>query len=98
MAQFRRILRPLILIIVGTVLGSVITVAAQRASAPPDSEVVATVNGEPILKAEVASDLLANQNAKLNARRAEFKDTQPVIAASVGALVLNRIFAGGSNR
>src|SRR5262245_1936516 len=81
---------------VGLSIGVGIAVAAQRPQKPSESEIVATVNGEPILRTQIASDLIANQTASLSAGRPEYKDSQPVVAASIGGLVLKRLASGGS--
>src|SRR5262249_44961776 len=62
---------------------------------PAEADIVATVNGEPILKSQIASELIANQTASLNAGKPEYKDSQPVVAASIGGLVLKRLQTAG---
>lgn len=57
--------------------------------------VVATVNGEKITRAEVVSDLLRDQQAKLATTDPRFEDRQRTTAASIGALVMKRMSANG---
>lgn len=58
-------------------------------------QVVATVNGEKILRDEVAEQLLREQTARLSVTNPQFMDRQRQVAASVGALVLKKLAASG---
>ena len=61
----------------------------------PVPEVVATVNGEKITKAQIAGQLLDDQTARLGVSRPEFKDNQRPVAGAVGSLVLKKMHAAG---
>jgi len=60
-----------------------------------DSDVVATVNGEKITRAQVVNEIFTAQMAGLKATNPMFKDRQRPFAGSVGALVLLRMAANG---
>ena len=73
---------------------------AQKPAAPPKtpaakpaSQVVAVVNGEQITKAQIASQLLDDQIARLTVTQPQFKDNQRPVAGAVGALVLKKMQA-----
>jgi foldase protein PrsA len=64
------------------------TSTKHQAAKAEDSQVVASVNGEKITRAEVVDDLFASQLAGLNATDPMFRDRQRPLAGSIGALVL----------
>jgi hypothetical protein len=56
-------------------------------------EVVAIVNGEKILRQQVADEVLADQQARMSAKNPQYQDRVRPVAASVGALVLKQMAA-----
>ena len=72
---------------------------AKPASAPvaASNQVVATVNGEKILRDQVVDRILGDQIARLQTTNPMFKDRQRAAAGTVGALVLKRMGSSGSS-
>lgn len=80
-------------------LAAISAPAAQKKTAKPVAkptadEVVATVNGEKITRQQVADEVLADQQARLNAKNPQYQDRARPVAASIGALVLKRMGVG----
>jgi parvulin-like peptidyl-prolyl isomerase len=65
---------------------------AGRKAAPAD-EVVATVNGEKIMRNDIAEEVLADQEARLNAKNPQYRDRVRPVAGSIGALVMKKLAA-----
>lgn len=63
---------------------------AAKQSADP---VVATVNGENITRKQIADDVLADQEARMNAKNPQYQDRVRPIAGSIGALVIKKLAA-----
>ncbi|MBM3496658.1 MAG: hypothetical protein FJX72_20415 [Armatimonadetes bacterium] len=76
------------MLVAGPVMAQKSGKQAGKASA---DEVVATVNGEKITRAQIADEVLADQEARINAKNPQYKDRVRPIAASIGALVMKRM-------
>ncbi len=68
--------------------------AKRTAKVQANNEVVATVNGEKITRNQIADEVLADQQARMNARNPQYQDRVRPVAASIGALVLKRMGGG----
>lgn len=92
----RRGMLPALVVAMGACMVWSPALAGQRkAGGTPkaDDEVVATVNGEKLTRAQVTDEVLADQEARLKATNPQFRDRARPIAASIGALVMKRMGA-----
>ncbi len=71
------------------------TKSGAKAAAARDA-VVATVNGQKIMRLDIANEVLDDQAARLRATNPQFQDRARPIAGSIGALVMKRMASSGN--